>query len=125
MLVILMAEPLRDPKQLQAALEEFQGLQRQLQMVMLQRQQMEAQMEEMKGAQEELKGAGGTIYRMAGTLFIESSKEDAKKDISERLETYEVRSKTVAKQEERLRERLTQLRMDLEKATAQGAQGQA
>lgn len=117
-----MADPLRDPKQIQAALEEFQQLQRQLQMVLMQRQQMAVQMEEMKNATEELKKTSGTVYRLVGTLMIESSKDDAKKDVAEKLETFEVRNGTMQKQEERMRARLEGLRADLEKAMA-AAQG--
>jgi len=120
-----MADPIRDPKQIQAALEEFQQLQRQLQMVLMQRQQMAVQMEEMKNANDELKKASGTVYRLVGSLMIESSKEDAKKDVTERLETYEVRNATMQKQEERMRARLDGLRGELEKAMAEAqAKGQ-
>ena len=45
-----MAEPIRDPEKLQGQLEEFQNMQRQLQMYSMQRQQLSMQLEVMKMA---------------------------------------------------------------------------
>lgn len=114
-----MAEPLRDPKEIQAALDEFQSLQRQLQIVLMQRQQLAVQTEEIKGAQDELGTATGDIYMLAGGLMMGTTKEAAKKDLADKLETAEVRSAAMQKQEDRIRSRLTSLRADLEKAASQ------
>lgn len=115
-----MTEPIRDPKQMQAAIEEYQGTQRQLQLIMIQKQQLAVQMEEMKNAQDELKTSTGGIFQMVGNLMIETTKEAAKKDIIEKLEASEVRTATLGKQEEKLRTKLTDLRRELEKASGKG-----
>ncbi len=112
-----MAEPIRDPKKLQAQLDEFQSTQRQLQMIGVQRQQLMLQVEELKMAQEALKDASGTVYKAIGNLLIETSKSGAGKDLAEKIETFEVRSGTLAKQEEKLRARSDSLRSELEKMT--------
>ena len=112
-----MAEPIRDPKKLQQQLEEFQSLQRQLQFITVQRQQVAMQVEELKMAQEALKDASGTVYRAVGNLLVETTKSEANKDLSEKIETFGVRAGTMAQQEEKMRSRSDELREELEKAT--------
>lgn len=112
-----MVEPVRDPKKLQEQIEEFQNLQRQMQMMAMQRQQVQLQVEEMKLAQEELKGASGQIYKAVGNLLIPTSAAEAKKDLTEKLETFEVRTATLVKQEERMHARSDALRVELERLT--------
>ncbi|MDE1798011.1 MAG: prefoldin subunit beta [Candidatus Micrarchaeota archaeon] len=112
-----MAEPIRDPKKLQQSLDEFQSLQRQLQFFTVQRQQVAMQVEELKAAQDALKDASGVVYKAVGNLLIETSKSEANKDLSEKIETFEVRAGTMAKQEEKMRARSDALREELEKMT--------
>ena len=118
-----MAEPIRDPQKLQSQVDDFQNLQRQLQMVSMQRQQVQMQIEEMKMASEELKTASGKVYRAIGNLLIETTVAGAKKEMTDKLETFEVRNTSLGKQEEKLRTRSEELRAYLEKAlaTSQGA----
>ncbi|MFH1306250.1 MAG: prefoldin subunit beta [Candidatus Micrarchaeota archaeon] len=113
-----MAESIRDPKKLRADVDEFQRLQRQMQMLGMQKQQMQMQIEEMKLAQEALKDAKGEIYKAVGNLLVEAEKGKTKKELEGRIETFEVRRGTIAKQEEKMREKLDSLRKELEKATA-------
>lgn len=103
-------------KQLQEDLVEFQSLQRQLQVTMLQKQQYAVQLEELKLAGEELTRASGSIYRAIGTVIVQTSKEDAKKDVEEKSEAFGMRLGALAKQEEKLRKRLFELRDRLEAA---------
>ncbi len=120
-----MAEPIRDPQKLQSQVDEFQNLQRQLQMVGMQRQQVSLQVEEMKMAAEELKDAPGKIYKAIGNLLIETSAAAAKKDLTEKLETFEVRAGSLGKQEDKLRAKSEELRAMLEKALATSQRGAA
>ena len=117
-----MAEPLRDPKKLQAQVEEFQRTQRQLSILASQRQQMLMQIEEMKMAQEYLDDvkSDGAIYKAIGNLLVETDKKSAKKEVSERVDLFELREKTLKKQEDDIRARFDKMRAELEKATAQG-----
>lgn len=84
-------------------------------MYSMQRQQLSMQLEEMKMAQEALKEAPGKVYRAIGNLLIETTAAAAKKDLSEKIETYEVRAASMAKQEEKARAKAEELRIDLEK----------
>jgi len=115
-----MAEPLRDPEELQKQLNEFQETQRQLQFVSTQRQQLQLQVEELKLAEEELgKSEKGGVYRAIGPLLVESSKADASADLKGKKELFEMRIGVLAKQEEKLRPRFDELRAALEKALKQ------
>lgn len=112
-----MAEPLRNPDELQKQLNEFQETQRQLQFVSSQKSQLQMQVEELKMAEEELsKSEKGTIYRAAGPLLIETSKTDASADLKGKKELFEMRVSVLSKQEDKLRPRFDELRAVLEKA---------
>ena len=116
-----MAEPLRDPQALQKQLNDFQELQRQAQFVIAQRQQLSLQVEEIKMAQDELGKAekGGTIYQAIGPLMVETTKTDASSTLKERRELFEARITVLAKQEEKIRPQLEELRAKLEAALSQ------
>ncbi|MFA5108062.1 MAG: prefoldin subunit beta [Candidatus Micrarchaeia archaeon] len=112
-----MAEPIRDPKRLQSQVQEFQKMQRQMQILGIQRQQMQMQIEELTMAQEALKGAKGEVYQAVGNLLVPTDVAKAKKDIDEKLEIFDVRQKTIAKQEEQMKSKFDSLRSVLEKET--------
>ena len=112
-----MAEPLRNPDELQKQLAEFQDIQRQLQFTSGQKQQLQLQVEELKMAEEELgKAEKGGIYRAVGPLLLETTKTEAGADLKGKKELFELRINVLAKQEEKLRPRFDELRAVLEKA---------
>ncbi len=108
-------------EELEGKLNEFQNLQSQLQMLMIQKQQMKLQLEEMNDAEKELKTAKGVVFRSVGTLLIEATRDETENELKERRETMDVRMKTLAKQEEKTREKLEALRRELESAVGAGA----
>ena len=67
-------------------------------------------------AGEELDKASGTIYRAIGTIIVQAKKEEAKKDLAEKTETFNMRVNMLTKQEEKLKNRLVELKNKLEKA---------
>jgi prefoldin beta subunit len=76
-------------------------------------------------ASEELKSASGKIYKAIGNLLIETSTAAAKKDLSEKIESFEVRAGSLGKQEDKLRAKSEELRAMLEKALASSQRGAA
>ncbi|MFH0926952.1 MAG: prefoldin subunit beta [Candidatus Micrarchaeota archaeon] len=116
-----MAEPLRDPKELQAQVESFQRMQRQVSIIASQRQQMLMQIEELKMAQEYLSGAkaDAQIYKAIGNILVQTDKKGADKEIGERIEVFEVREKALKKQEEGGRQKLDGMRAEIEKVVSQ------
>ena len=115
-----MAEPLRDPKNIQAQVEQFQRSQRQFSLLASQRQQMLMQIEELKLAQEYLKDSkeGAGIYKAIGNLLVETGTKEAKKELADRIEVFELREKTLKKQEEAMHTQLEGMRKELEKAVS-------
>ncbi len=107
-------------KELEDKINEFQVLQGQLQMVSSQRQQSKMQGDEMGESLKLLENVTGRIFRFSGTLFLESTKEDARKDIEERMELMKVRDVALSKQEERVKKRLEDLRKDIESSAGLG-----
>jgi len=107
-------------KELEDKINEFQVLQNQLQMVATQRQQSKAQSDDMQDAITRLDNVTGKVYRYSGSLFLESTKEDAKKDLEERVEVLKVRDTALSKQEERVKKRLDDLRKDIESSAGLG-----
>ncbi len=107
-------------KEIEDKINEFQTLQGQLQMVVAQRQQSKAQNDEMQDALKKLETVTGKVYRFSGTLFLESTKDDAKKDIEERVEVFTVRDSALSKQEERVKKRLEELKKEIESAARLG-----
>ncbi len=116
-----MVEPLRNPKDLQAEVEEFQKTYRQLSTIATQRQQVIMQIEELKQASDYLKKSKDdtTIFKAVGNLLVQTQKKDANKEVDDRLELFELREKTMKKQEDSTREKLEDMRKKLEKATTQ------
>lgn len=79
------------------------------------------QIEELKMAQEYLKGAkaDAQIYKAIGNLMVQTNKKEADKEITNRIETFEVREKSMQKQEDTVRANLEKMRAELEKAASQ------
>jgi prefoldin beta subunit len=111
------------PKEVEHDINEFQTAQNQLQMIMVQKQQVKMQFEEIDDALEELKGKSARIYKSIGSLLIESNTPDVVKELNESKDTMKVRLSVLGKQEEKLRERLVELKSRIEKAA--GAMGAA
>ncbi|MEM4389914.1 MAG: prefoldin subunit beta [Candidatus Micrarchaeia archaeon] len=110
-------------KEMEQRIGEFRNLQNQLQMTLLQKQSVQAQLDEIAEAGEELKKTKGPIYRSVGTLLVASTKEEAEKDLAEKKELLGVRLNALTRQEEKLRERLNELRAEIEQALGSGAAG--
>ncbi|MEM3031068.1 MAG: prefoldin subunit beta [Candidatus Micrarchaeia archaeon] len=110
-------------KETEQRIGEFRNLQNQLQMTLLQKQSVQAQLDEIGEASEELKKSKGAVYRSVGTLLIASTREEAEKDLAEKKELLGVRLNVLTRQEEKLRERLNELKAKIEQALGGGAAG--
>ncbi|MFH1448531.1 MAG: prefoldin subunit beta [Candidatus Micrarchaeota archaeon] len=107
--------------ELEEKIKEFQVVQNQLQMIAMQRQQSRLQIDDIKDALKQLDNATGKIYRFSGTLFLESSKDAAKKDLEEKVEIIAVRETAIARQEERIKKRAEELRAEIGKSPEMSA----
>jgi prefoldin beta subunit len=99
-------------------LAQFQQAQQQAQVLMTQRQQLELLLRETERALEELGKLqeGAAVYKSVGTILVKSEQEDIKKSLTEQKETIGLRVKTLERQEERVVQRLLELRKKLDEA---------
>jgi prefoldin beta subunit len=86
---------------------EYENLEKQLEVILIQKHQLQLQQNEIKHATEGLKKAKGEVYHSVGSLMMQSSKEEAEADLKERGELIEVKLNALNKQEEKLRESVT------------------
>jgi len=107
------------PPQLQDQLAQLQTLQQQLAVMVQQRQQLEFQIKDTQRALEELESveANAPVYRSVGSLLVRTpGREVVKKQLSDEVETLQVRLKGFEKQEGRMKEKATELQSKLQAA---------
>ncbi len=106
------------PPQVQNQLAQLQQLKVQLEAVGRQKMQVEALLRDSENALEELEklDENSVIYKTVGELMIKADKELVKEDLSERKETYDLRLKTLERQEERAQKKYQQLQQQLREA---------
>ncbi|MCC6027180.1 MAG: prefoldin subunit beta [Archaeoglobales archaeon] len=111
------------PPQVQNLIAQLQQVQQQLQLVITQRAQIEAMLEETKQALEELQKVDENtpIYKTVGSILVKESKDKIVKELTEKAESYDIRIKTLGRQEERLRERFAELQKKIQTLIGQQA----
>ncbi|WP_456469355.1 prefoldin subunit beta [Archaeoglobus sp.] len=104
------------PPQVQNLVAQLQQLQQQLQAVITQRAQVEALLRDAEQALEELQKIEdeAPVYKAVGNVLVKEKKEDVIKELTEKKETYEIRIKTLQRQEEKLRERFAETQKKLQ-----------
>jgi len=109
----------------QNQIAQLQQLKLQLEAVSRQKVQVEALLRDAEAALKELENLdeNSIIYRTVGELMIKVGKVEVKKDLSEKKETYDLRLKTLERQEERVLKKYQQLQQQLQQAL--GAAGTA
>lgn len=90
---------------------QLQVMQQNLQNLMGQKQQFQQQMEENDSALLEL-GKSSKAYKIVGNLMVAGKKEDLEKELKEKKEMWELRLKSIDKQEELLKKRMTELQKE-------------
>lgn len=106
------------PPQVQNQLAQLQQLKVQIEAVGRQKMQVEALLKDSENALEELEKLDkkSVIYRGVGELMIKADKEEVTTDLSEKKETYDLRLKTLERQEERVQKKYQQLQQQLREA---------
>ena len=96
------------PPWLQEQLMKMQQSQQNLQSIMTQKQHLDIEKAETQKALEELKKItdDDTVYKQAGTVLIQSKKQDLIDELEERIEMAKTRATVLEKQETRLKETL-------------------
>ncbi|MCD6202838.1 MAG: prefoldin subunit beta [Methanophagales archaeon] len=106
------------PPMVQNQLAQLQQLKLQLEAVSRQKMQVEALLRDAEAALNELEklDENSVIYRTVGELMIKADKTKVKEALSEKKETYDLRLKTLERQEERVMKRYQQLQQQLQEA---------
>lgn len=105
------------PPHIQERLARLQQLQNTLQSLLLQKQRLDLELSETERALKTLEEvlSGTKVYRSVGAILVEKKRDEIVKELSDRKEFLEMRSKVLEKQEKKTRERLTNLQRTLQK----------
>jgi prefoldin beta subunit len=104
------------PPNIQEKIGRLQQLQNTLQQLILQKQRLDLERNESERALKTLEDVPSEtkVYRSAGAILVEKEKDVIVKELKERLDFLEMRSKVLAKQEGNTRERLTSIQESLQ-----------
>jgi prefoldin beta subunit len=104
------------PPSIQEKLNRLQQLQNTLQQLVLQKQRLDLERSESERALKTLSDVplDVKVYKSAGAILVEKEKEVIEKELRERLDFLEMRSKVLVKQENNTRERLSNLQESLQ-----------
>lgn len=107
------------PPEIQDKIVQFEQLRKQLQVVTAQRMQLEGERDEVKETLKVLEGIkdNTTIYKSSGNLLIKvEDKNKLIEDLKDKLETLELRVKTMKSQEDRIKERFDAIQKEISDA---------
>ena len=103
-------------EQAQQVLGQAQVYQQQMQSILSQKETLKLQQMEIKKALEEIgKAKEEHLYKASGPILIKSSKEDVKKELSEKDEFITTRLQTLERSEKKVKEKIEELREKLSK----------
>jgi prefoldin beta subunit len=103
-------------EQAQQILGQAQAYQQQIQSILAQKETLKIQQMEIKKALEEMdKAKDEQVYKASGPILIKSSKEDVKKELSEKDEFITTRLQTLERSEKKVKEKIEELRVKLNK----------
>jgi prefoldin beta subunit len=104
--------------QIRHQLAQFQQAQQQAQAIIAQRQQLEMLLKETEMALQELQKLpdDAVVYKSVGTILIRVGKQELEKSLVEEREELDLRIKTLTNQQERILNRIEEMRQKLEQA---------
>lgn len=101
---------------------QLQNLEQNINSIIAQKQQFQAQNLEVDNALEQLKNTD-KVFRIIGNIMVASSKDNAKKELTEKKEILDLRLKTFDKQEEKLRNQANELQQEVMKEMKKDGRG--
>ena len=111
------------PPNIQDKISRLQQLQNTLQQLLLQKQRLDLERNESERALKTLDGVTSEtkVYKSAGAILVEKDRDAVVKELKDRLDFLEMRSKVLAKQEGNTRERLTSIQESLQQELSLGS----
>jgi len=115
------------PPKIQNQINMLQQLQQQLQTVLNQKNQYELAAQEARRAVEELKDAGddAVAYMTVGTIVVQKPKPEIIEKLQDKSETFDVRIKSIERQEKTLQEKFEKLQAQVRTALEGGSAPEA
>ena len=108
-------------QQAQQLLMQAQAYQQQIQNIVTQKETLKLQEMEIKKALEELeKTQEKNVYKISGPILVKTTKEEVTKDLKDKQELIEARIKTLEKNEQKVKEKIDELREKLMQTSSGG-----
>ncbi len=92
---------------------QLQLMEQNLQNFIMQKQNFQTQLFEVENALKELEKSDDKVYKIVGTVMIASKKEDLIKELEEKKSVLDLRIKTLEKQEQNIKERVTKTQEEI------------
>lgn len=99
-------------KETEQKIGQLQMLEQNMQASLMQKQQFQTQLIEIESALSELKNTN-TAYKIVGNIMINSTKENLVTDLNQKKEMFELRIKSLEKQEEQFKAKAKKLQEEL------------
>ncbi len=97
-------------------IQKFQQIQQQLQMILMQKQNVQAQKSEIENALNEIKKVGDDeAYEVVGNIMVKKSKKEMEDSLQKKKEMFDLRLKTIEKQQKSLSEKASELQEKISK----------
>jgi len=103
------------PQKVQQQINQLQQMQQQMQTILQQKSQYEMSVREAKRAEEELKETAedAEVFMTIGSVMVQQTKEHVQKTIAEKIDTLELRIKSLEKQEKAITAKFEQLQQQV------------
>jgi len=111
-----MADEIKLTPEAQQIVVQIQSFQQLLQNILVQKESIGVQNIEIDNALEELSKTkeGEEIYKAVGPILVKAEKENLVKELNEKKESIETKLKSFEKQEEKTKEKLTELQKKIQ-----------
>ncbi|MFW6225732.1 MAG: prefoldin subunit [bacterium] len=93
-------------------MQEIQFLEQNLQNLFFQKQSMQAELSEVNSALKEIDKSDEEVFRIVGQLMIKSNKQDVKKDLLSKKESFEKRLNELNNHEKTLLEKIEEYKKE-------------
>ena len=97
-------------KETETQIQELQVLEQNLQGILMQKQSVQLELTELENALSELAKSDSDVYKVVGQIMVASKKEGLEKELAEKKDLVEIRTKSLDKQEETLSKNAEELR---------------
>jgi len=99
-----------EEKEREEILARIQLTEQALQNLLLQKQSFQLELLETENALSEVKSTKGDVFKIVGPVLVKAKKEDLIPELEKKKEILEIRIKSIEKQEQEMKEKLTKER---------------